>query len=227
MVLGAGAIVVLLGGAALMKSPAPGATAAASTQTSGAGIGEARTNPVLWMICGIQFASFTALVTIPLHIVVHGLDLGMTAEGAAALLSVMGAASIAGRLSMGAVIDRVRCRGALMLCFVPLIVSLLLLLVITAPWLLFVAVAVYGFAHGGFFTSISPTIAEYFGLKAHGTIFGVVVFFGTIGGAAGPILAGSLFDLTDSYALAFTVLAVLAAIGLALAFKLPRSSADL
>jgi MFS family permease len=90
---------------------------------------------------------------------------------------------------------------------------------------LFVAVAVYGFAHGGFFTVVSPTVAEYFGLQAHGAIFGLVLLSGTIGGAAGPILAGRIFDLTDSYALAFIALAVLGALGLALVLRLPRSSA--
>jgi MFS family permease len=89
---------------------------------------------------------------------------------------------------------------------------------------LFAAVAVYGFAHGGFFTVMSPTVAEYFGLQAHGAIFGLVLFSGTIGGAAGPILAGRIFDLTNSYALAFTALAALATLGLALVLRLPSSN---
>ena len=74
---------------------------------------------------------------------------------------------------------------------------------------------------------MSPTVAEYFGLKAHGAIFGIVVFFGTIGGASGPILAGRIFDLTDSYTLAFASLAALATLGLVLALRLPLSSPGL
>lgn len=117
----------------------------------------------------------------------------------------MGAASVAGRLSVGALVDRISGRRALILCFVPLIASLLAFLFISAPGALFAAVAVYGFAHGGFFTVMSPTVAEYYGLQAHGAIFGFVLFFGAIGGAAGPILAGRIFDLTDSYDPAFSV----------------------
>ena len=147
----------------------------------------------------------------------------MTPALAAILLSVMGAASVAGRLSVGALVDRIGGRLALILCFVPLIASLLAFLFISAPWPLFAAVAVYGLAHGGFFTVMSPTVAEYFGLQAHGAIFGFVLFFGTIGGAAGPILAGRIFDLTDSYAPAFTALAALATLGLALVLRLPSS----
>ena len=61
-------------------------------------------------------------------------------------------------------------------------------------------------------------------MRAHGAIFGLVLFSGTIGGAAGPILAGRVFDLTGSYAPAFTALAVLATLGLALVLKLPSSN---
>ena len=223
-ILGSGSVALLLFGALLMKGPPAGGGTNSGTDETGFRIREARGSRILWMICAIQFSSFTALITVPLHIVVHGMDLGMTPGLAAMLLSTMGASSIAGRLSVGALVDRIGGRRALILCFVPLIASLLTFLFTAAPWLLFVAVAIYGLAHGGFFTAMSPTIAEYFGLKAHGAIFGIVVFVGTIGGAAGPILAGSIFDLTDSYALAFTALAALAALGFALALRLPSST---
>ena len=59
-------------------------------------------------------------------------------------------------------------------------------------------------------------------MKAHGAIFGAVLFFGTIGGSVGPILAGAVFDYTGSYAPAFFALSAMAATGLALAISLPR-----
>ena len=48
------------------------------------------------------------------------------------------------------------------------------------------------------------------------------MFFGTIGAAIGPIMAGRIFDVTGSYAYAFTGLAVMGTIGLALVISLPR-----
>jgi MFS family permease len=131
----------------------------------------------------------------------------------------VGAASVVGRLSVGAAVDRIGGKRALILCFVPLVTSLLAFVFIAAPWVLFAAVAVYGFAHGGFFTVTSPTVAEYFGLRAHGAIFGLVLFSGTIGGADGPIFAGRIFDLTGSYAPAFSAFGALATLGLALALR--------
>jgi MFS family permease len=224
IILGIAAVALLLVAALLMKSPPASAGSGKGIDAAGSRLQEARRTRPLWMICAIQFSFFSTVTTIPLHIVVHGMDLGMTPALAAILLSVMGAASVAGRLSVGAMVDRIGGRRALILCFVPLIASLLALLFISAPWLLFGAVAVYGIAHGGFFTVMSPTVAEYFGLQAHGAIFGLVLFFGTIGGAAGPILAGRIFDLTGSYAPAFTALAALATLGLALVLRLPSAN---
>ncbi len=224
MILGSGAVVLLLFAAFLVNSPPARPGSGHATDATGARFQEARRSRTLWMICAIQFSFFSTLTTIPLHIVVHGMDLGMTPALAAILLSVMGAASVAGRLTVGALVDRIGGRRALILCFVPLIASLLAFLFISAPGVLFAAVAVYGFAHGGFFTVMSPTVAEYFGLRAHGAIFGLVLFSGTIGGAAGPIFAGRIFDLTESYALAFAALAALATLGLALVLRLPTSN---
>jgi len=148
----------------------------------------------------------------------------MTAAIAATLLSVIGASSIVGRMAMGMFADRIGGKKAFIFCFLPLIASLLALLAIDhTGWLLFVAVCVYGFGHGGLFTVVSPTIAEYFGTRAHGTVFGAVVFFGTIGGASGPILAGRVFDVTGSYAVAFATLAAMAVLGLALVLSLPSA----
>ena len=53
-----------------------------------------------------------------------------------------------------------------------------------------------------------------------------VLFFGTIGGSLGPILAGMVFDATGSYAPAFTTLTIGVAIGLALVMSLPRPLAE-
>ena len=83
-------------------------------------------------------------------------------------------------------------------------------------------VAVYGFAHGALFVVVSPTAAEYFGMRAHGAIFGTILFFGTLGGSVGPILTGLTFDALGSYQPAFITLALAAALGLGLARTLPK-----
>lgn len=224
--LGVVAIALLLIAALAMKSPPAIQKSTLQTTADGYSFNEARRSRELWMLSAIQFLFFPALTTIPLHIVVHGMDMGMSAPIAAILLSVVGAASVVGRLTIGTLVDRIGGKGALILCFVPLIASLLALLFNFAPGVLFIPVAIYGFAHGGFFTVISPTVAEYFGLRAHGALFGLILFFGTIGGAVGPILAGRIFDLTGSYSLAFSTLAGLAGLGLTIVLLLPSPTAS-
>ena len=224
LLLGGLAAFLLLTAALLMKTPP--ATAGAPTgamPSSAGGLREVTRSRIFWTLCAIQFLFLPTLTTVPLHIAVHGMDLGMTAQLAATLLSVIGAASVVGRLAIGTFSDRIGGKRGFILCFIPLIISLVALLGIDTPWLLFVALAFYGFGHGGLFTIVAPTIAEFFGTRAHGAIFGAIVFFGTIGGAIGPILAGRIFDTTGSYDPAFITLAVMAALGLLLVLSLPRT----
>ncbi len=221
IIMGSVAIALLLAAALVVKHPPEPRGVVEAAETPGQSFAEARRTGALWMLCAIQFLFFPTLTTVPLHIVVHGMDLGMTTALAAALLSAMGAASVIGRLATGSAFDRIGGKNSLILCFVPLIASLVALLFIQTAWMLFAIVVIYGFAHGGFFTVISPIIAEHFGLRAHGGLFGLVLFFGAIGGAVGPMLAGYIFDVTQSYAPAFTTLAVMATLGLALTMMLP------
>ena len=221
LALGVAAAVLLLAAALSMKRPPDSRPPGPRTGAGAPELVEVRRSRAFWTLCAIQFLFFPSLFTVPLHVAVHGMDLGMARTTAAALLTVIGGASIAGRLTVGAFIDRMGGRDAYVLCFVPLLVGLVALLVVETPWLLFPAVAAYGFAHGGFFTVVSPAVAELFGTRAHGAIFGGVLFFGTIGAAIGPIVAGRVFDVTGSYAHAFAGLAAMGALGLALAASLP------
>ncbi len=222
IILGVAGIGLLVLAALLMKSPVPGVMAGPQTEAEGFHFGEVRRNRTFWMICAIQFCFFTTLTTIPFHIVIHGMDLGMTPASAAFMLSVLGATSMAGRLTVGGLVDRIGGRRSLIVCFVPVIASLLAFISISTPGFLFVGIALYGFGHGGFFTVTSPNVAQYFGLKAHGAIFGFVLFVGTVGGAIGPIMAGRIFDLGHSYTPAFIALVILAALGLVLTLRLPE-----
>ena len=83
--------------------------------------------------------------------------------------------------------------------------------------ILFILFAVvYGFAHGGLFTVVSPTVAELFDTGSHGVLFGIVLFSGNIAGAISPILAGRIFDVMGSYRIIFLMLIVVTATGFVL-----------
>ena len=229
-ILGCGALVLLLIGAQGMRRNPPATSDASAHAQSGAKAGakaraRAETGLALattfrtrqfWTLCVVQFAFVTSLVTVPVHIPVHGMDLGMTPTAAAGLLSIIGLCSIAGRLLVGSGADRIGGRWAIMLCLMTLSIALLILLVVETPPGLYLFAAIYGVAHGGLLTVVAPLIAEYFGTLDHGQIFGVVLFFGTLGGALGPLLAGMAFDHSGSYQAVFIAMTVLAGLGLVL-----------
>jgi MFS family permease len=169
-----------------------------------------------WTICIAEFTIFFCLLTIVVHIVPHAMDIGLSAALAAGVLSTIGGVSMLGRILMGAWNDRIGGKRSLMICFSLLISSLVWLQFAGQAWMLFLFAVFYGFAHGGLFTVVSPTIAELFGIGSHGLLFGIVLFGGMIGGAIGPLLTGRIFDLTASYDAAFMVLTVSAVIGLIL-----------
>ncbi len=228
--MGLSAGLVLFAAAMLMSLPRDPAGQGADQESGpkapaeGLTFAQVRRSRLFWTLCAMQFLFFPSLMTVPLHLPVYGEDLGMTKTQAAAMLSVIGASSIAGRLVVGGLVDRIGGRNGYLLCFATLIIGLLAFTLLQNITVIYIFIAIYGFGHGGFFTVVSPSIAEYFGMRAHGAIFGTVLFFGTIGGSVGPILGGLAFDIFDSYTPAFATLLAFAVVGLGLSLTLPRLS---
>jgi len=186
------------------------------TAESGVTLSVALKTRQFWIMCVAWFSVFFCLLTIIVHIVPHARDLGLSPATAAGVLSTIGGVSLLGRIVMGMVNDRIGGKGSLILCFIVLLCGLVWLQVASTVWMLFLFAAIYGFAHGSFFTVVSPTIAELFGTLSHGVLFGIILFSGMVGGSVSPIMAGRIFDTTGSYQIAFIILIAIAAIGLAL-----------
>jgi len=111
-------------------------------------------------------------------------------------------------------------KKALLICLFSLLGALFWLQTVTSLWMFYLFAIIYGFAHGGFFSLVSPLIAKFFGTRSHGLLYGVVIFCSTIGGAIGPFMAGVVFDATQSYRLVFMVLTVLCGIAIFLTASL-------
>jgi MFS family permease len=187
-----------------------------SPAAEGLSLGEATRTMQFWIICSVNLVILFCLMSIMLHIAPHARDIGVSATRAATVLSTIGGVSMAGRFITGIAIDRFGSKKAMIFCFILLIAGLLWLQMAKELRLLYVFAVIYGMTHGGYFTTMSPIVAEFFGLNAHGVIFGIVVFSGTIGGAIGPILAGYIFDVTAGYNLAFWLCTFMSALGLVL-----------
>jgi len=173
-----------------------------------------------WMVCLITLIVVFCLMSVLVHIVPYGRDIGISTHKATGILSTIGGVSMAGRFLTGIIIDRIGSRRSMILSLFILIAGFLWLQTADTLWELYVFACIYGFAHGGFFTIISPIVAERFGIGSHGALFGIVVFSGTTGGAIGPIVVGYLFDISGSYNFPFGLILFVSALGLGLSFFL-------
>ena len=118
---------------------------------------------------------------------------------------------------MGRAIDKIGPRQAFIIGFILLAAALLWVIQAREIWALYLFAVVFGLTHGGAATAQAPLVARLFGLKSHGSIFGIAILGFTLGGASGPVVTGYIFDLTGGYQLAFLVCAVIGIIGFVLA----------
>jgi MFS family permease len=231
VIIGAAVLAILVSIAQLMRrdpnvmglSPdgdAHGSSASSLLAAEGLSLREALHTRQFWMLCATFLAIVFCLMIVMVHIVPLARDIGISPTRAAGILSTIGGVSMGGRFLSGFAIDRIGSKRVMLFCFMLLIAALWWLQIAEALWMLYFFGVIYGVAHGGFFTTFSPIVAESFGIKSHGALFGMAMFSGTFGGAIGPFLAGYIFDRTAGYDLAIWLCMLVAALGFVLMFLL-------
>lgn len=182
-------------------------------QASGFSLREAVHTRQFWITWGIFFCGGFVIFTVMVHMAPHATDLGLPATTAAGILSVIGLLSIAGRVVIGSIGDRVGHRSALIISFVPMAMVLFWVMGASEVWMLYLFAIIFGFTYGGFSALEQPVIADLFGLRSLGLLSGFIGWGFTVGGAVGPWLGGRIFDIFGSYQLAFLASGVASAIG--------------
>ncbi len=195
-------------------------------QTRGFSLREAIHTRQLWLLCAISFSYYFATAVIMVHVVIHATGLGIPAFSAANIISFVGMGSIAGRVMMGSVADRIGNKLALIICFILTSTALVWLIVSEEVWMFYLFAAVFGLGYGGIAALKSPVTAELFGLSSHGVILGFTFFSDCLGGFIGPVLAGWIFDITGSYQWAFLVSTALSVTGIILSSTLRPTNRD-
>ena len=174
------------------------------------------------MICGVFLMMGASLQSILVHIVPHATDVGIAEVTAATIISVIGGVSIISKVSLGVVIDRLGNKPVAIMIASLMLISFIIILLSNSLWVLYVFAVIFAFGYGGFAAIQSPYLAELFGLKYHGTIFGFTIFIIGIG-AFGPFVAGKIFDATSSYRLAFIMLAVMSFLAILFALGIKKT----
>jgi len=161
-----------------------------------------------WLLVSTWFLFASCLFLVLTHLVPHVTDIGFSAGEAAVVLSLIGIASIPGRLVMGIVSDRVGRKSAIIICTLLESGAMIWLIWAQDLWMFFLFALIFGFAYSGFGSSMAAIIGDTFGLRQIGTIFGLLeVGFG-VGAAIGPAIGGLIFDISHSYTIAFLIGAV-------------------
>jgi MFS family permease len=175
-----------------------------------------------WVFCitCILFGFFVQGIL--LHIVPHARSLKIEAGTAAYIISFLGLGSIGGRVVLGLLSDRIGVKNTLLIALSLALLSFIWLLFAVSPWMLFLFALVYGLGYGALITMMTLMPARIFGLISLGTLVGVITFVYTAGGAIGSIVTGYIFDVTQSYRLAFFIFISLCVCALILASTLKQ-----
>ncbi len=176
------------------------------------------------MIAGAYFV-YAVVMSVPIvHGVPYLIGLGYRPSVASTLWGMMLGASFFGRGLSGVLVDRIGARVAMVVSFAAIALTLVLLLYAAHVWVLVVFMA--GVALLGFGPPlITPVLqGQVLGLERFGVLNGIINSAGSLGYAAGPLLAGRAFDLTGSYTTSIKAAALTALLGIVLTMlvKSPR-----
>ena len=156
-----------------------------------------------WFVIFVWFFIASSLFLVTTHIVPHVTDIGFSPLQAASVLSLVGVVAIAGRIIMGAVSDKIGRKVTAITCAVIQAVALTWLIWAQDMWMFYVFAVMFGLAWGGMGPSAAALIGDTFGLGRLGSILGVLDVGYGIGAAIGPVIAGLVFDISNSYHVAF------------------------
>ena len=160
-----------------------------------------------FFVCGFQLAFITV------HMPSYLADKGFDSSVAAASLSIIGLCNIVGSLTAGHLSGIYSKKW--ILAFIYGARSIVIVLFLVFPISLF-SVYAFSFATGFLWlATVPPTsglVAQMFGLKYMGTLYGIVFLNHQIGSFTGVWLGGYLFDTTGSYNQVWWWAAIIAAI---------------
>jgi sugar phosphate permease len=190
-------------------------------------IGDLFRNPAFYLLAIGSMCSIGAVGGTNQHLKLFlSLDQHFSQRDAASVISTVLACSIAGRLLMGWLADRIARKHVMLLIYLLIAASIPLLFIAQSQAALYAFAVIFGLGLGGEYMIIPLMAAELFGVKVLGRLLGVILTADGVAEATCPMLVGYLRDVTGSYRTGFVLLIAVALSGtLAIAF-LPRRSAQ-
>jgi predicted MFS family arabinose efflux permease len=182
--------------------------------------------PEFWLLAGSFFiCGATSNGLIGTHLIAHAHDHGIAKGTAAGMLALMGTMNFVGTIASGWLTDRYNPRRLLACYYAFRGVSLFLLPFVTSTGGLAVFAILFGL---DYIATVPPTtalVADIFGRKHVGAVFGWVFCAHQIGAALAAWLGGVARDMTGDYGPAFLAAGALAVTAAALSLQIGHAKA--
>ncbi len=189
-------------------------------------LGPVLRRPAFYLLLAGSMCSIAAVGGTNQHLKLFlSLDQGYAQAEAARAISLVLAFSIAGRLLMGWLADRMPKKHVMILIYLLVASAIPLLLLSSSRAATQAFSVVFGLGLGGEYLIIPLIAAELFGVGVLGRVMGIVVTADGVAEAVSPMLVGYLRDATGSYQAAFTALIAIALAGAVAIALLPRNGA--
>jgi MFS family permease len=187
-----------------VASPKGESAVVGRVEDEGLTMGQALGTRPFWLLTFAWGLAMLGSMAIIGHMVAFLEESADFSRGAAAAV-VMGIpfGSLVGRLSFGWLADYVAKRRLLAVAYVFQGVGILIFASIASPWQAILFLVVFSAGWGGSIPVGPALVAEYFGLRAFGGIQGLMWAIAGLGTFIGPVFAGAVYDMMDSYRPAF------------------------
>lgn len=196
---------------------------AGAVQEPGSGLGAVFASRAFWglalpfFICGV-----TTTGMIDTHLVPFAHDHGFGTGVAGTAVALLAAFNIVGTLASGPLADRFDNRRILATLYFVRALSLLLLLAVDKPGVLFAFGIIFGLVDFAVLAPVNVLASRYFQGQSLGFMFGVLSLCHQLGSAVGAYVPGLLYTLTGSYTVSFVAAALGLLIGAASSVTLPK-----
>jgi MFS family permease len=192
-------------------------------KTEDVSAGQALRRKSFWMV-SISVMLWLCAYTIGLtHQVAFAVDMGIDRVAAAGAVSLLCVFSIPARIGFGKLGDIMDKRYVVMMGAGLQAAAFVILLQTTSLAMLYLYAAVVGIAAGGLTPIVPGLVADYFGRRHFGAIYGAVEMVTTLGQMVGPVYGGWIYDVSKSYDSAFLSGIVIALLAVVLIYVVPKA----
>ena len=201
------------------SNPAAAEAASAPSRTAREAIGTAN----FWLLLLGSMLVIGVIGTVISHFILFLKDEGYSSGWASRALSILLFASLAGRVIVGYVADRVTRKNVMALFYVILALAIPLLFLHHQVRAVTGFAILFGFAMGADYMLIPLVAVDCFGLSALGKILALIIMADSLGQTFGPVMAGRIFDLRHSYDLAWLIITAAGILGAGAVFLITSS----